>query len=75
MTIHTLPYRRSAAGSRDFVATEIDRFAASIARIKAGDVPEHVFLEERLRMGVYGQRQPGVHMMRSKLPLGLMTAG
>ncbi len=73
-TFVPFPTRRSVAGSRDFVNTEIERFAASIARIRAGDVPEHVFLEERLRMGVYGQRQDGVHMMRSKLPLGLMTA-
>ncbi len=65
--------RRSVAGSRAFVATEIDGFERSISRFRSGRVPESVFLEERLRLGVYGQRQDGVHMMRSKIPLGLLS--
>ena len=68
------PSRRSVAGSRVLVGTEIDNFQKDIERYRAGRVTEAVFLEERLRLGVYGQRQDGVHMMRSKLPLGLMSA-
>jgi sulfite reductase (ferredoxin) len=66
--------RRSVAGSREFVAREIDNFQKDITRFREGRIPEAVFLEERLRLGLYGQRQDGVHMMRSKLPLGLMGA-
>lgn len=50
----------------------IDAFADSVRRFRSGRVPENVFLEHRLRHGVYGQRQDGVHMMRSKQPLGLI---
>ncbi|MBX2801462.1 MAG: nitrite/sulfite reductase [Myxococcales bacterium] len=66
------PPRPSIAGRRDQVATELDDLEHSIARFRAGKVPEAVFLEYRLRHGVYGQRQDGVHMLRSKLPLGLV---
>jgi sulfite reductase (ferredoxin) len=66
--------RQSIAGSKELVALEIDSFSRSIDRFRTGRVSEAVFLEERLRLGVYGQRQDGVHMMRSKLPLGLMGA-
>lgn len=66
--------RRSVAGTRAFVAREIDNFSKDVQRWRDGRIPDAVFLEERLRMGLYGQRQDGVHMMRSKLPLGLMSA-
>ena len=33
-----------------------------------------VFLEFRLRHGVYGQRQDGTQMLRIKIPLGMLTA-
>ena len=64
--------RNSIAGTTAFVATEVDSFANSIDRFLGGKVPEASFLEHRLRHGVYGQRQDGVHMIRSKLPLGLL---
>ena len=65
--------RPSIAGSAELVHAEIDDYAVSIGRFRAGRIPEAVFLENRLRHGVYGQRQDGVHMMRSKLPLGLLA--
>jgi len=34
---------------------------------------EKVFLESRLRYGVYGQRQSGVQMQRIKIPLGILS--
>ncbi|MEZ4237212.1 MAG: nitrite/sulfite reductase [Myxococcota bacterium] len=52
---------------------ELDALQDTIARYRDGRVPEAVFLEYRLRHGVYGQRQDGVHMLRSKLPLGLLS--
>lgn len=52
---------------------DIDAFDGQVTRYGRGLVPEPVFLENRLRHGVYGQRQDNVHMMRSKQPLGLIT--
>ena len=46
-------------------------------KIKAfyqGDTPEEAFRKFRLTRGVYGQRQPGVQMIRIKLPYGRITA-
>lgn len=65
--------RPSIAGERREVRAELDAFEHSIDRFIDGKIPEASFLEFRLRHGVYGQRQDGVHMMRSKLPLGLLA--
>lgn len=65
--------RPSIAGVPAEARKEIDIFDTSVSRFLAGQVPENVFLEYRLRHGVYGQRQDGVHMMRSKNPLGIMS--
>ena len=66
--------RPSIAGRPDHVRADIRQFEDTLARFQAGQVAESTFLEFRLRHGVYGQRQDGVHMMRSKLPLGLLGA-
>ena len=52
---------------------EIDVFEAQIQRTGLGQMPEKVFLESRLRYGVYGQRQSGVQMLRIKIPLGILN--
>jgi sulfite reductase (ferredoxin) len=65
--------RPSIAGTTELIGRELDDYAVSIERFRQGRVPEAVFLESRLRHGIYGQRQDGVHMMRSKLPLGLLS--
>lgn len=70
----TSPLRPSIAGDHASVARELKDFRIDIERFKDGKVPDAIFLEHRLRFGVYGQRQDGVHMLRSKLPLGLITA-
>lgn len=38
-----------------------------------GNTPEDQFIGFRLKQGVYGQRQPGVQMVRVKLPFGGVT--
>jgi sulfite reductase (ferredoxin) len=53
---------------------EIDVFETELGRFLDGSMPEKVFLEFRLRHGVYGQRQAGVQMLRIKIPLGRLTA-
>ncbi|HUG80051.1 MAG TPA: nitrite/sulfite reductase [Bryobacterales bacterium] len=52
---------------------EIDVFETELRRVQAGQMPEKVFLEFRLRHGVYGQRQDGVQMQRIKIPMGILT--
>ncbi len=55
-------------------AADIHHYQHDLQRFTSGKVRDEVFLETRLRYGVYGQRQEGVHMMRSKLPLGILNA-
>ena len=55
------------------VRDEIDVFETQLRRVQAGQMSEKVFLEFRLRHGVYGQRQDGVQMQRIKIPLGMLT--
>ena len=52
---------------------KIDLFETELRRVQSGQMEERVFLEFRLRHGVYGQRQDGVQMMRIKIPLGRVT--
>ncbi|MBS1888137.1 MAG: nitrite/sulfite reductase [Actinobacteria bacterium] len=52
------------------LADEFDDFGANAGRFLAGDEGEDTFIPFRLKQGVYGQRQPGVQMIRVKLPFG-----
>ncbi len=45
-----------------------------ISSFNQGDLAEEAFRKFRLTRGVYGQRQPGVQMIRIKLPHGRITA-
>ena len=56
------------------VKEEIDVFETELRRVQSGQMAENVFLEFRLRHGVYGQRQDGVQMQRIKIPMGVLTA-
>src|SRR5207249_5448576 len=55
------------------IREEIDVFESELRRFQQGLMPEKVFLEFRLRHGVYGQRQAGVQMQRIKIPMGMLT--
>ena len=55
------------------IRAEIDVFETELGRVQTGQMSEKVFLEFRLRHGVYGQRQGGVQMLRIKIPLGMLT--
>ena len=58
----------------DFAHTaDVDEFEAGYQAFKAGTMPEERFTPFRLQMGVYGQRQEGVQMIRAKLPGGNLT--
>jgi len=53
--------------------SDVDEFEAGLKAFLAGDMPEERFTPFRLQMGVYGQRQEGVQMVRVKLPGGVLT--
>ncbi|RLL51003.1 sulfite reductase [Mariprofundus sp. EBB-1] len=58
----------------DFAQTaDVDEFEAGYKAFKAGTMSEERFTPFRLQMGVYGQRQEGVQMVRVKLPGGNVT--
>lgn len=52
---------------------EYDDFKTEASRFLAGETPEEEFIKFRLKQGVYGQRQPDVQMVRTKLPFGGVT--
>jgi sulfite reductase beta subunit-like hemoprotein len=56
------------------VRTEIERFRSNIADFQSGKMTDEEFRGLRLRFGTYGQRQPGVQMIRTKFPGGVITS-
>jgi sulfite reductase (ferredoxin) len=59
----------SAVAKRDIIDLQ-----QKIGGFYSGETPEEAFRKFRLTRGVYGQRQPGVQMIRIKLPYGRITA-
>lgn len=59
----------SAVAKRDIIDLN-----NKINAFNTGETPEEAFRKFRLTRGVYGQRQPGVQMIRIKLPYGRITA-
>src|SRR5882724_3032854 len=56
------------------VREEIEIFRTKSQSFLAGEISENDFRPFRLKHGIYGQRQPGVQMVRCKIPGGLLTA-
>ena len=56
------------------VRAEIERFRAKAQQVLAGTITDDEFRGFRLRYGIYGQRQAGVQMVRTKIPSGMVTA-
>ncbi len=52
---------------------DVDEFEAGYRAFRAGTMSEERFTPFRLQMGIYGQRQEGVQMVRIKLPGGALT--
>lgn len=53
---------------------DIRELAEKISRFRDGKIDEEKFKAYRLTRGVYGQRQLGVQMFRTKIPYGRLTA-
>jgi len=56
------------------ILEEIEAFESEVDRLNAGDVQADIFKPFRLQYGIYGQRQPGVQMVRIKIPFGGLTS-
>lgn len=56
------------------IKREIETFAAEVERLNRGEVGDDDFKRFRLQQGIYGQRQEGEQMIRTKLPAGKMTS-
>ncbi|MGB0524330.1 MAG: nitrite reductase [Flammeovirgaceae bacterium] len=65
----SFPSSVSAAAQKDIVELK-----QKISSFKKGDIIEDKFKAYRLTRGVYGQRQLGVHMFRTKIPFGKLTS-
>ncbi len=56
------------------VRADIEQFRGHAQAWLAKEITDDQFRAQRLRRGVYGQRQEGVQMIRTKIPGGLLTA-
>lgn len=56
------------------VRAEIEYFRTQSQRVLSGEISDDEFRPFRLKHGIYGQRQPGVQMVRVKIPSGLLIA-
>lgn len=56
------------------ILEEIEAFESEVERLNKGEVSTDIFKPFRLQHGIYGQRQPGVQMVRIKIPFGGLTA-
>jgi sulfite reductase beta subunit-like hemoprotein len=70
----TITYTNEPGQVLPVVAHELDDFSTEATRFLKGEWEEAKFIGFRLKQGVYGQRQPGVQMLRCKLPMGGVTA-
>ena len=61
-------------GIIEILPEEIDNFEEQVKKFQAGEYDPTEFQGFRLRQGIYGQRQPDVHMVRVKAPFGGLTA-
>ena len=67
-TDNLAPFNADAIPQDEARAIEI--YEMQLGRVQAGQMPEEIFLEFRLRHGVYGQRDDGSQMIRVKIPFG-----
>jgi sulfite reductase beta subunit-like hemoprotein len=75
-TADTLPDLQVIAQEYDSTVREdIELFRTQAESFLSGQITDDQLRPHRLRRGIYSQRQPGVQMIRTKVPGGLLTAG
>ncbi len=67
-------WKPRAQGIIEVMPDEIEEFETEMNRFQAGEFDPIAFQSFRLKQGIYGQRQPDVHMVRVKVPFGGLTA-
>src|SRR5512145_2592955 len=72
--VETIVYSNDPGRILPVLEKELEDFETEATRFLKGEWEEMQFIGFRLKQGVYGQRQPGVQMIRCKLPLGGVTA-
>lgn len=58
--------------SREAIEAEIARFEERVHQLRRGEITEAQFRPFRLKHGTYGQRQPGLQMLRVKVAAGVL---
>lgn len=72
--VETIVYTNEPDRVLPVLQRELEDFETEATRFLDGGYPdEATFIGYRLKQGVYGQRQPGVQMIRCKLPFGGVT--
>lgn len=71
--VETIVYTNEPGRILPILEKELEDFETEAGRYLNGEWIENQFIGFRLKQGVYGQRQPGVQMIRCKLPLGGVT--
>jgi sulfite reductase beta subunit-like hemoprotein len=75
MKTETVVYTNDLGKVLPVLQKELEDFETEAIRFLKGEWPdENQFIGFRLKQGVYGQRQPGVQMIRVKLPFGGVTS-
>jgi sulfite reductase beta subunit-like hemoprotein len=75
MHIQVSPDRTQAEADYErTVREDIEKFRTQAERYMRGEINDDEFRPFRLRRGVYGQRQAGVQMIRTKVPGGVLTS-
>jgi len=72
--VETIVYSNDPGRVLPILQHELADFETEATRYLDGKWEENKFIGFRLKQGVYGQRQPGVQMIRCKLPFGGVTA-
>jgi sulfite reductase (NADPH) hemoprotein beta-component len=67
-----MPTARERPGFSD--PRDLDAFLEALERFERGEIGAEEWKQLRLLNGTYGQRQPGLHMQRVKLPQGIASA-
>src|SRR5262245_30690100 len=53
---------------------DIDEFVQTLEKFERGEISADAWRKFRLVRGTYGQRQDDVHMLRVKIPQGILTS-
>lgn len=71
--VETIVYTNEPGKVMPILQAELEDFGTEATAFLNGQREELKFIPFRLKQGVYGQRQPGVQMIRTKLPFGGVT--